>query len=213
MSKFVLALDQGTTSSRSIVFGRDGRAVASAQQEFPQIYPQPGHVEHDPEAIWTTQLQTAKDALAKARLTASDIAAIGVTNQRETTVLWDRTTGRPVANAIVWQSRITADICAKLKADGTETVFRKKTGLVVDAYFSGTKIKHLLDTVSGQREVRAAGDVKQRDPNVTSLPARRPVPLWPSRGVQPSHSARCWLSSTRQMPSSSRPGTQGSMMR
>ena len=159
MSKFVLALDQGTTSSRSIVFGRDGRAVASAQQEFPQIYPQPGHVEHDPEAIWTTQLQTAKDTLAKAKLTASDIAAIGVTNQRETTVIWDRTTGRPVANAIVWQSRITADICAKLKADGTEAVFRNKTGLVVDAYFSGTKIKHLLDTVSGLRAKAERGDV------------------------------------------------------
>ena len=159
MSKFVLALDQGTTSSRSIVFGRDGRAVASAQQEFPQIYPQPGHVEHDPEAIWATQLQTAKDSLAKAKLIASDIAAIGVTNQRETTVIWDRTTGRPVANAIVWQSRITADICAKLKADGTETVFRKKTGLVVDAYFSGTKIKHLLDTVSGLRAKAERGDV------------------------------------------------------
>ena len=159
MSKFVLALDQGTTSSRSIVFGRDGRAVASAQQEFPQIYPRPGHVEHDPEAIWTTQLQTAKDSLAKAKLTASDIAAIGVTNQRETTVIWDRTTGRPVANAIVWQSRITADICEKLKADGTEAVFRKKTGLVVDAYFSGTKIKYLLDTVSGLRAKAERGDV------------------------------------------------------
>ena len=134
-------------------------AVASAQQEFPQIYPQPGHVEHDPEAIWATQLQTAKDSLAKAKLIASDIAAIGVTNQRETTVIWDRTTGRPVANAIVWQSRITADICAKLKADGTETVFRKKTGLVVDAYFSGTKIKHLLDTVSGLRAKAERGDV------------------------------------------------------
>ena len=159
MSKFVLALDQGTTSSRSIVFGRDGRSVASAQQEFPQIYPQPGHVEHDPEAIWTTQLQTAKDAIAKAKLTASDIAAIGVTNQRETTVIWDRTTGRPVANAIVWQSRITADICAKLKAEGTEAVFRQKTGLVLDAYFSGTKIKHLLDTVSGLRTKADRGDV------------------------------------------------------
>ncbi|MBC8117818.1 MAG: glycerol kinase GlpK [Candidatus Saccharimonas sp.] len=159
MSKFVLALDQGTTSSRSIVFGRDGRAVASAQQEFPQIYPQPGHVEHDPEAIWATQLQTAKDALAKAKLNASDIAAIGVTNQRETTVLWDRTTGRPVANAIVWQSRITADICAKLKADGTEAVFRQKTGLVVDAYFSGTKIKYLLDTIPGLRAKAERGDV------------------------------------------------------
>ncbi|MCX7411358.1 MAG: glycerol kinase GlpK [Planctomycetales bacterium] len=159
MSKFVLALDQGTTSSRSMVIGRDGRAIASAQQEFPQIYPQPGHVEHDAEAIWATQLQTAKDCLSKAKLSASDIAAIGVTNQRETTVIWDRTTGRPVANAIVWQSRITADICAKLKADGTEALFRSKTGLVLDAYFSGTKIKHLLDTIPGLRSRAERGDV------------------------------------------------------
>lgn len=159
MSKFVLALDQGTTSSRAIVFGRDGRTVATAQQEFPQLYPQPGHVEHDPEAIWSSQLQTAKESLAKAKLAAKDIAAIGVTNQRETTVLWDRTTGRPVANAIVWQSRITADICEQLKADGTEEVFRQKTGLVVDAYFSGTKIKHLLDTIGGLRARAERGDV------------------------------------------------------
>lgn len=159
MSKFVLALDQGTTSSRSMVIGRDGRAIASAQQEFPQIYPQPGHVEHDAEAIWATQLQTAKDCLAQAKLSASDIAAIGVTNQRETTVIWDRATGRPVANAIVWQSRITADICAKLKADGTESLFRSKTGLVLDAYFSGTKIKHLLDTIPGLRTRAERGDV------------------------------------------------------
>ncbi len=159
MSKFVLALDQGTTSSRSIVFGQDGRAVASAQQEFPQIYPQPGHVEHDAEAIWASQLQTAQDCLAQAKLNAGDIAAIGIANQRETTVVWDRTTGRPVANAIVWQSRITADICAKLKADGTEALFQAKTGLVLDAYFSGTKIKHLLDTIPGLRTRAERGDV------------------------------------------------------
>ena len=159
MSKFVLALDQGTTSSRSIVFGQDGRAVASAQQEFPQIYPQPGHVEHDAEAIWASQLQTAQDCLAQAKLNAGDIAAIGIANQRETTVVWDRTTGRPVANAIVWQSRITADLCAKLKADGTEALFQAKTGLVLDAYFSGTKIKHLLDTIPSLRTRAERGDV------------------------------------------------------
>jgi glycerol kinase len=159
MSKFVLALDQGTTSSRSIVFGRDGRAVATAQREFPQIYPQPGHVEHDAEAIWATQLQTAKDCLSKAKLNATDIAAIGVTNQRETTVIWERATGRPVANAIVWQSRITADICVRLKADGTEKLFREKTGLVLDAYFSGTKIKYLLDTIPGLRARAERGEV------------------------------------------------------
>ena len=157
--KFVLALDQGTTSSRAIVFDQSGKAVSTAQQEFPQIFPGPGHVEHDPEAIWATQLQTAKDALSKAGLTAADIAAIGVTNQRETTVLWDKATGKPIANAIVWQSRVTAPICDRLKADGHEPTFRKKTGLVVDAYFSGTKIKHLLDSHDGLRARAARGEV------------------------------------------------------
>ena len=159
MSRFVLALDQGTTSSRAIVFDRGGRAVSSAQQEFPQIFPGPGHVEHDPEAIWSTQLQTAKDAIAKAKITPADIAAIGVTNQRETTVLWEKATGKPVANAIVWQSRVTAPICDRLKADGHEATFRKKTGLVVDAYFSGTKIKHLLDSHDGLRARAAKGEI------------------------------------------------------
>ena len=145
MTKFILALDQGTTSSRAIIFNHAGRIVAAAQQEFPQILPSPGHVEHDPEAIWSSQLQVARDALAKANLTAADIAAIGVTNQRETTILWDRATGKPVANAIVWQSRITAPICEQLRQAGHEPLFRQKTGLVLDAYFSGTKVKHLLD--------------------------------------------------------------------
>jgi glycerol kinase len=159
MKSFVLALDQGTTSSRAIVFDRSGKAVASAQQEFPQIFPGPGHVEHDPEAIWATQLQTAKDAIAKAGITAADLAAIGVTNQRETAVLWEKATGKPVANAIVWQSRVTAPICDRLKADGHEPLFRRKTGLVVDAYFSGTKIKHLLDSFDGLRARAARGEV------------------------------------------------------
>jgi glycerol kinase len=159
VSQYVLALDQGTTSSRSIVFDRAGRVVAMAQQEFPQIFPGPGHVEHDPEAIWTSQLQTAKLALTSARIGAADLAAIGVTNQRETTILWDRTTGKPVANAIVWQSRVTAPICDRLKADGHEPTIRRKTGLVVDAYFSGTKIKHLLDSFNGLRARAARGEV------------------------------------------------------
>jgi len=159
MSKFVLALDQGTTSSRAIVFDRSGNAVATAQQEFPQIFPGPGHVEHDPEAIWETQLQTARDAISKAGITAADLAAIGVTNQRETTVLWDKATGKPIANAIVWQSRVSAPICDQLKAAGHEPTFRKKTGLVVDAYFSGTKIKHLLDSYDGLRERATRGEV------------------------------------------------------
>jgi glycerol kinase len=117
------------------VFDRSGKAVSSAQQEFPQIFPGPGHVEHDPEDIWSTQLATAKEAIARAGISALDLAAIGVTNQRETTVLWEKATGKPIANAIVWQSRVTAPICDRLKAAGHEATFRKKTGLVVDAYF------------------------------------------------------------------------------
>lgn len=156
---YILALDQGTTSSRAIVFGRDGRIVAAAQQEFPQIFPAPGLVEHDPEAIWATQLATARDAIANAGATAADIAAIGVTNQRETTLLWDRQTGAPVTNAIVWQSRVSAPICERLKAEGREPLFREKTGLVIDAYFSGTKITHLLETIPGLRARAERGDV------------------------------------------------------
>jgi len=157
--KYVLALDQGTTSSRAIVFDHSGRAVGSAQQEFPQLLPKPGEVEHDPEAIWSSQLAVAKQALTNAHVSAEDIAAIGVTNQRETTILWERDTGRPVANAIVWQSRVSAPICDRLKADGLADTFCQKTGLVVDAYFSGTKIKHLLDTVDGLRARAEKGEI------------------------------------------------------
>ncbi|HEX3725360.1 MAG TPA: glycerol kinase GlpK [Pirellulales bacterium] len=158
-SRYILALDQGTTSSRAIVFGHDGRVRSMAQQEFEQILPGPGLVEHDAEVIWSSQLQVARDALAGAGLTAADLAAIGVTNQRETTILWERATGRPVGHAIVWQSRVSAGICERLKADGHEEVFRAKTGLVVDPYFSGTKIKHLLDTTSGLRRRAQAGEI------------------------------------------------------
>jgi glycerol kinase len=157
--KYVLALDQGTTSSRAIVFDRSGKAVSTAQQEFPQVFPGPGHVEHDPEAIWDTQLHTAKQAIARAGISALDLAAVGVTNQRETTVLWEAATGKPIANAIVWQSRVTAPVCDQLKAAGHEPTFRKKTGLVVDAYFSGTKIKHLLDSFDGARDRAARGEI------------------------------------------------------
>lgn len=145
MSKFILALDQGTTSSRSILFDKRGANAATAQQEFPQIYPSSGHVEHDPEAIWNSQLKTARAALRKAKADASDVAAIGIANQRETVVLWHRDTGEPIDNAIVWQSRITAPACEKLKKRGLEEMFREKTGLVIDPYFSGTKIAYLLD--------------------------------------------------------------------
>lgn len=155
----VLALDQGTTSSRAIVFGRDGRARSSAQQEYPQIYPQPGHVEHDPEAIWDSQLATAKAALAKGGIDVEKVSAIGITNQRETTILWERDSGRPIANAIVWQSRITAPLCEQLKQAGYESLFRDKTGLVLDAYFSGTKVRHLLDQFDGLRARAERGEI------------------------------------------------------
>jgi len=159
MAKYVLALDQGTTSSRAIIFSRDGWVVAAAQQEFEQILPAPGLVEHDPEVIWSSQIGVAREALARASLGAADVAALGVTNQRETTVLWERETGRPVGNAVVWQSRVSAPVCDQLKADGLEETFRAKTGLVVDAYFSGTKIKHLLDTHEGLRARAARGEI------------------------------------------------------
>ena len=159
MADCVLALDQGTTSSRAILFGRDGRPIASAQEEFEQIYPQPGHVEHDPEAIWKTQLDVTKEALSRGRRNPSDVAALGITNQRETTIVWEKSSGKPVANAIVWQSRITAPICDRLKAEGLEATFRERTGLVVDAYFSGTKIAHLLETIAGLRGRAEKGDV------------------------------------------------------
>ena len=145
--KHILALDQGTTSSRAIVFDHSGSVVAAAQKEFRQIFPKPGWVEHDAAEIWATQLHTAKEAIAKAGLTATDIAAIGITNQRETTVVWDRETGVPIHNAIVWQDRRTAAECDRLKARGLAPMIKRKTGLVVDAYFSGTKLAWLLKHV------------------------------------------------------------------
>jgi glycerol kinase len=155
--KHILALDQGTTSSRSIVFDHGGNVVAASQQEFRQIFPKPGWVEHDANEIWASQLHTAKDAIAKAGLTATDIAAIGITNQRETTVVWDRDSGAPIHNAIVWQDRRTAARCDQLKARGLAPLIKRKTGLVVDAYFSGTKLEWLLKNVPGARAKAKAG--------------------------------------------------------
>ncbi|HYZ16714.1 MAG TPA: glycerol kinase GlpK [Candidatus Acidoferrum sp.] len=155
----ILALDQGTTSSRAIVFDRDGAIVAFDQREFPQRFPQPGWVEHDPEAIWESQYATAVGALRNARVTAADVAAIGMTNQRETTILWDRATGKPVANAIVWQDRRTAALCEELKADGFEQLVTETTGLLIDPYFSATKIRWLLDHVEGLRARAEAGEI------------------------------------------------------
>ena len=156
---YLLALDQGTSSSRSIVFDREGRVVAMAQRELTQIYPQPGWVEHDPREIWRSQLATALEALKKAGLEAADIHAIGITNQRETTVLWHRTTGEPVHNAIVWQDRRAEPMCARLREAGLAGTIRDKTGLVIDAYFSGTKLCWLLDHVPGARAAAEHGEL------------------------------------------------------
>lgn len=158
MSKYVLALDQGTTSSRAILFNHEGAIVSVAQQEFPQIYPSPGLVEHDPEAIWSSQLAVAQEAMKKAGASASDIVALGITNQRETAIVWDKNTGKPVFNAIVWQSRLTVPICDELKAKGFDKEIRERTGLVTDAYFSGTKVKWILDNVPGVREKAERGE-------------------------------------------------------
>lgn len=155
--KFILSLDQGTTSSRAIVFNHQGSLVSVAQKEFTQIYPQSGWVEHDPREIWSSQVSVAAEAILMANLQASDIAAIGITNQRETTVVWDRHTGEPVYNAIVWQDRRTAGYCDSLKARGLDQMIREKTGLVIDAYFSATKIKWILDQVDGAREKAEGG--------------------------------------------------------
>ncbi len=156
---YVLALDQGTTSSRAVIFDRAGQVRAQAQQEFAQHFPKPGWVEHDPEDIWETTRRTAIAAVADANLTGAQIAAIGLTNQRETTLLWDRATGKPLAPAIVWQDRRTAGMCARLKKAGHERVFRRKTGLLLDPYFSGTKLAWLLDHVPGARRRAARGEL------------------------------------------------------
>jgi len=156
---YILALDQGTTSSRSIVFDARGNIVAIAQQEIQQIYPQPGWVEHKPLEIWSSQLATARQVLSKAGITAAQVRAVGITNQRETTVVWNRHTGQPVYNAIVWQDRRAEPACAALRAQGMAPVIQQKTGLLVDAYFSGTKLQWILDNVDGARAQAAAGDL------------------------------------------------------
>lgn len=159
MADYILALDQGTTSSRAIIFDGAANTVATAQREFRQIYPSPGHVEHDPLEIWGSQYEAAQEAIRQSGLDNTDIAAIGITNQRETVVMWEKSTGKPVHNAIVWQSRITSSICDRLKADGLTELVQQKTGLIIDAYFSGTKIQYLLDTVPGLRERANKGEI------------------------------------------------------
>jgi glycerol kinase len=155
----ILAIDQGTTSSRAIVFSSDLKVVATAQEEFPQHFPASGWVEHDPSDLWATVAGTARAAIEKAAITAADIAAIGITNQRETTIVWDRATGQPIHNAIVWQDRRTSDLCARLKADGHEPMITARTGLLLDPYFSATKVKWILDHVDGSRARAAKGEL------------------------------------------------------
>ncbi len=159
MADYILALDQGTTSSRAILFDRDGQIVAAVQEEFPQIYPKPGWVEHNPEDIWESQYRVAQQVLGSQNLSASDIAAIGITNQRETTIIWDRVSGEPIYNAIVWQCRRTADMCERLKREGFDRTIQEQTGLVTDAYFSGTKVAWLLDNVPGARQRAENGEL------------------------------------------------------
>ena len=159
LGKYIMALDQGTTSSRAVIFDHNGSIISMASKEFKQIYPKPGWVEHNPTEIYSSQIEIARSALSKANLTAVDIVSIGITNQRETTILWDKKTGEPIYNAIVWQCRRTAPICDQLKKKGLAEIIQKKTGLVVDAYFSGTKIKWILDNVKGVRERAKKGEI------------------------------------------------------
>lgn len=157
--KYILSLDQGTTSSRSILFNQQGQAVCTAQKEFTQFYPHQGWVEHDPMEIWQTQLETAREVTEKMSISSEDIGAIGITNQRETTILWDKRNGRPLCNGIVWQCRRTAPFCDELKKQGYTDFFREKTGLLIDAYFSATKIKWILENVSGAKELASKGNL------------------------------------------------------
>ena len=158
-AKYILAIDQGTTSSRAIVFDHSGNIKNVAQKEFTQFYPQPGWVEHDPDETWTSQFGVIAEAIAKAAISTDQVAAIGITNQRETTIVWDRESGKPIYNAIVWQDRRTADYCDSLKANGHEKMIKQKTGLVIDAYFSATKLKWILDNVEGARDKAKRGEL------------------------------------------------------
>jgi glycerol kinase len=157
--KYILALDQGTTSSRALVVNRDGKICSVAQKEFQQIFPKSGWVEHDPEEIWSSQASVAAEAIAKLNIGRKQIAAIGITNQRETTIVWDRKTGEPIYNAIVWQDRRTSDLCDELKGRGHTEAIQQKTGLVLDAYFSATKVKWILDHVAGARDRAGRGEL------------------------------------------------------
>lgn len=157
--RYIVALDQGTTSSRAIIFDKDQNIIGVSQKEFPQIYPKEGWVEHDPMEIWGSQYSVLQEVMAKSNITQKDLAGIGITNQRETTIVWDKNTGMPVYNAIVWQCRRTASICEELIKDGFEEYVRENTGLLIDAYFSGTKVKWILDNVEGAKEKAEKGEL------------------------------------------------------
>ena len=159
MQKYVMAIDAGTTSNRAILFNKEGEIVSVAQKEFTQIFPKPGWVEHDANEIWSTQLGVCVEAMSKAGAVAEQIAAIGITNQRETTIVWDKKTGDPVCNAIVWQCRRTSEFCDELVAKGLSDKFRKKTGLIIDAYFSATKLHWILENIPGVRERAEKGEL------------------------------------------------------
>jgi glycerol kinase len=159
MSKYLLALDQGTTSSRALLIDHSGKVVSVAQKEFTQVFPKPGWVEHNPNEIWSSQIEVAGEAIGRANVGVKDIAAIGITNQRETVVVWDRKTSEPIFHAIVWQDRRTAPICDQMRADGLERLIESKTGLVIDAYFSGTKVSWLLENVPGARDRAERGEL------------------------------------------------------
>ena len=177
--RYVLALDQGTTSSRAILFNEEGAVVCVAQREFEQIYPQPGWVEHDPKEIFRTQRETAREAVRKSGVPLKDIMAVGITNQRETTIVWDRQSGEPIYNAIVWQDRRTAPLCAELKEVGAGSLVRERTGLVIDPYFSGTKIAWILDNVRGAR-AKAEPIMTASAPEANALHTSPPVVMPPS---------------------------------
>jgi glycerol kinase len=174
MPRYILAIDQGTTGSAAAVMDASGRVKSKTKRDYLQIFPKPGWVEHDPEDIWGSVLHAVRSALTQAKVRPADIAAIGITNQRETTVLWDRKTSKPVANAIVWQDRRTAPFCARLKASGFENIFRRETGLVLDPYFSGTKIRWLLDNVGGLRARAKDGRIRHHRFFSAVAPDRRP---------------------------------------
>ena len=159
MARYVLALDQGTSSSRAVLFDEEGTPVATEQREFPQIYPRAGWVEHDPEAVWSSQLEAAQAVLRKSGAGPNQVAAVGITNQRETSVVWERATGRPIANAIVWQCRRTAEQCDELRREGLEPLIRERTGLLLDAYFSATKVRWLLNHVPDAQRRAQAGEL------------------------------------------------------